>query len=76
MIYTVTTNPNIDYYMTFTKPATLGEINRAASESCFPGGKGVNVSIMLSRLGVKNRALGFTAGFVGQMLEQMLRSEG
>ena len=76
MIYTVTTNPNIDYYMTFTKPATLGEINRAASESCFPGGKGVNVSIMLSRLGVKNRALGFTAGFAGQMLEQMMRSEG
>lgn len=76
MIYTVTTNPNIDYYMTLGAPLAVGAINRAASEACCAGGKGINVSIMLSRLGVSNRALGFTAGHVGDMLERMLAQEG
>lgn len=76
MIYTVTVNPNIDYYMTLRSAPALGAINRAASESCFAGGKGINVSIMLTRLGIENRALGFTAGFVGEMLEKMLAQEG
>ena len=73
MIYTVTTNPNIDYYMTLSRAPEFGTINRAARECCFPGGKGVNVSIMLTRLGVPSCALGFTAGYVGRMLEDMLR---
>ena len=51
MIYTVTTNPCIDYYMDLTAPLRVGEINRAAREECRPGGKGVNVAILLSRLG-------------------------
>ena len=76
MIYTVTTNPNIDYYMTLSRAPEFGTINRAARECCFPGGKGVNVSIMLTRLGVPSCALGFTAGYVGRMLEDMLRGEG
>ncbi len=76
MIYTVTVNPNIDYYMTLQSAPMLGAINRAASERCFAGGKGINVSVMLTRLGAENRTLGFTAGFVGEMLEKMLAQEG
>ena len=45
MIYTLTLNPNIDYFLRLTKPARLGEINRAAREWMLPGGKGVNVSL-------------------------------
>lgn len=76
MIYTVTPNPNIDYYMTPRGVPAIGAINRAAEESYFPGGKGVNVSILLARLGADTRATGFVAGYVGRMLEEMLAAEG
>ena len=36
----------------------------------FPGGKGINVSRVLQRLGVKNIALGFTGGFTGQFIKR------
>lgn len=42
----------------------------------FPGGKGNNVSVMLSNLGIKSKALGFIAGFTGRHLEQMLEDYG
>ena len=74
MIYTITLNPNIDYFMRLTKPARLGEINRAAREWMLPGGKGVNVSLILSRLGAPTRALGFVAGESGEMFLSLLRT--
>ncbi len=64
MIYTVTTNPALDYLM-YTESAKLGQVNRSTSERIFVGGKGINVSIILSRLGVLNTALGFAGGFTG-----------
>ena len=48
MIYTVTTNPNIDYYMDLRAPLRVGGINRSGRELLAPGGKGINVSLMLS----------------------------
>ena len=42
----------------------------------FPGGKGINVSRVLQRLGVKNIALGFTGGFTGQFIKEVLQTEG
>lgn len=74
MIYTLTLNPNIDYFLRLTKPARLGEINRAAREWMLPGGKGVNVSLVLSRLGAETRALGFVAGESGEMFLSLLRT--
>lgn len=76
MIYTVTTNPCIDYYMDLTAPLRVGEINRAAREECRPGGKGVNVAILLSRLGADACALGFCAGASGGMLRTLLAGAG
>ena len=76
MIYTVTTNPCIDYYMDLTAPLRVGEINRAAREECRPGGKGVNVAILLSRLGADACALGFCAGASGGMLRTLLSGVG
>lgn len=75
MIYTVTFNPSIDYVVR-TDEMALGQINRAVSEHVFAGGKGVNVAVMLANLGYRSRALGFTAGFTGTAIEQMLIAHG
>lgn len=74
MIYTLTLNPNIDYFMRLQAPAQLGQINRAEREWMLPGGKGVNVSLVLSRLGAPTRALGFVAGECGDLFLSLLRT--
>ncbi len=74
MIYTLTLNPALDYVMETGKLET-GITNRSMSEDIFYGGKGINVSVVLSRLGVKNKALGFLAGFTGKELLKELKKE-
>jgi fructose-1-phosphate kinase PfkB-like protein len=51
-----------------------GKTQRAASESFQVGGKGINVSKMLSRLGTPNTALCFTGGAPGIECDDWLRS--
>ena len=75
MVYTVTFNPAIDYVV-HTEEMKLGSVNRSASEEMYFGGKGINVSIVLAELGVSSKALGFTAGFTGEAIEQGVRSMG
>lgn len=75
MIYTVTFNPALDYVMTVNNLHT-GKINRANSEQMNYGGKGINVSAILSRLKMENKALGFIAGFSGDKLTDMLNADG
>jgi len=70
MIYTVTMNPSIDY--TMDTDLVLGEVNRTRSEAIYPGGKGINVSLSLGRLGEETKALGFAAGRIGQTIREML----
>ncbi|MGN0521749.1 MAG: 1-phosphofructokinase [Eubacterium sp.] len=74
MIYTVTFNPALDYIMNVENLQTK-DINRTQSEELYYGGKGINVSVILSRLGIPNKALGFLAGFSGRQLEAMLNEE-
>ncbi|MFT9388362.1 MAG: 1-phosphofructokinase [Leuconostoc sp.] len=71
MIYTVTLNPSLDY-ITRVPELSLGETNRATSQQLFPGGKGINVSRLLSHLGIENTALGFLGGFTGTHLQATL----
>lgn len=75
MIYTVTFNPSLDYIVTVDdfKP---GQVNRTTEEVIYPGGKGINVSIVLKNLGFDNTALGFLAGFTGTEIEHMLKKQG
>lgn len=68
MIYTVTFNPAIDYVVHIEK-IKMGDVNRLDSEEIYYGGKGINVSIILSRLGLPSKALGFVAGFTGKAIE-------
>lgn len=75
MVYTVTLNPALDYVMHVEK-LRYDDINRTAAEEIYYGGKGINVSVILSRLGIKNTALGFLAGFTGKELEKMLINDG
>lgn len=72
MIYTVTFNPAIDYIMQIDN-IKEGCTNRSKKEEIFFGGKGINVSRVLSQLGVKSTALGFVAGFTGAELESFLQ---
>lgn len=75
MIYTVTCNPAADYTL-WVKEFTTGELHRPTDTALSFGGKGVNVSRVLTALGVSNRVLGFVAGDVGNMLEDGLRRMG
>ena len=71
MIYTVTFNPSLDYIVRLDS-FTAGEINRTNYEQVLGGGKGINVSIVLSNLGHKSTALGFIAGFTGDEITRQL----
>lgn len=75
MIYTVTFNPAVDYVLK-TDSLVTGKVNRSSSEKIYFGGKGINVSLILKELGVKSRALGFTAGFTGAAIEKYLSENG
>ncbi|MBE6786998.1 MAG: 1-phosphofructokinase [Ruminococcaceae bacterium] len=74
MIYTLTLNPSLDY-VAFSDTFNIGKTNRTTNEYIVPGGKGLNVSILLSRLGCDTTALGFTGGFTGKELERLLENE-
>lgn len=63
MIYTITANPSLDYHLEFKNQITVGENNRADSETFDAGGKGVNVSIFLNAVNIQSVALGFLGGF-------------
>ena len=76
MIYTVTTNPNIDYYMELRAPLRIGAINRSGHELLAPGGKGINVSLMLRTLGKPSCVLGYLAGPTGRLLESLMEQTG
>ncbi len=74
MIYTVTLNPSLDDYVSVPE-FRLGKTNRAEEERLVAGGKGINVSHVLTALGIPNTALGFTAGFTGEEIERQLKEK-
>lgn len=74
MIYTITFNPSLDYVM-FVPQLHAGGVSRAVRESIFPGGKGINVAVVLERLGLPCTALGFCAGYTGKAMLGMLDGE-
>ncbi|MDD6481465.1 MAG: 1-phosphofructokinase [Lachnospiraceae bacterium] len=74
MIYTVTFNPSLDYVLT-VKDFTVGVVNRTSHERLFPGGKGINVSMVLKNLGCESTALGYVAGFTGKEIVRLLNEK-
>ena len=75
MIYTVTFNPSIDYIVNVDNFMT-GVVNRTSKEIIFPGGKGINVSMVLKNLGEESTALGFMAGFTGDEIQRQVEEIG
>ena len=75
MIYTVTFNPSLDYIVS-VDDFQLGLTNRSSSELLLPGGKGVNVSVILKNLGIESTALGFVAGFTGAEITRKMEEMG
>lgn len=72
MIYTVTFNPSLDYILDLSE-LNMNHVNRTSAERILPGGKGINVSIVLHNLGVDNKAICFTSGFTGDALKTLLQ---
>ncbi len=75
MIYTLTFNPAVDYYIALDD-LKLGQVNRTKTEQIRFGGKGINVSIVLKEFGVNSVCLGFVGGFIGTAIENHLKQNG
>ena len=69
MVYTVTFNPAVDYVVHLDE-LMVGVTNRSRSEQMYIGGKGINVSKILAELGIRSKALGFAAGYIGRAIEE------
>lgn len=67
MIYTLTLNPSIDIYSYFSE-FEIGKINRPINQQFVVGGKGINVSKYLLRLGVPSIPIVVIGGFVGDYI--------
>lgn len=74
MIYTLTLNPAIDYKFKL-KSIELGGLNRFQKATFYPGGKGINVSIVLKNLGMPNQAIAILGGWTGDYLKTSLAKD-
>jgi len=75
MIYTITLNPALDRTL-WVKKTQSEDSNRIEREQRYAGGKGIDVSRVLTTLGISNKALGFVGGFAGEELEGRLLNAG
>ena len=73
MIYTVTLNPAIDYYVVM-KEFVEGNLNTAEEGYTLAGGKGINVSKVLKNFGKESVALGFVGGFTGSFIKDDMKA--
>lgn len=75
MIYTVTLNPALD--KTVEIPSlTVDAVNRITTMRTDPGGKGINVSKVISKLGGKSIAAGILGGDTGRAILSALEDMG
>ena len=76
MVYTVTFNPALDYVVHLDEQIANGQMNRSTREEFYYGGKGINVSTVLTNLGIDTVAMGFVAGFTGAAIVHGLTHKG
>ena len=74
MVLTITVNPLLEKRLYFDK-TEKGEVNRCYAEKFYAGGKGINVSRQLNKLGIKNQAITFAGGNNGKILRRVLTDE-
>lgn len=75
MILTVTLNPLLERRFIFSRIIMNSE-NRRGKRILKAGGKGINVSRQLNKLGIQNIALTFTGGTNGKLFREILKKEG
>ena len=75
MILTVTLNPAVDKIIILDK-LSLGKLNRVKEAKALAGGKGINVSEVLSALEVDNTALAIVGGDNGNSINNYLQKRG
>lgn len=75
MIYTVTLNPALDKTVVIPK-FTIDTVNRISELRTDPGGKGINVSKVIDKLGGESVALALLGGSTGQKIADSLKEMG
>ncbi|MGL5710902.1 MAG: 1-phosphofructokinase [Cetobacterium sp.] len=75
MIYTLTLNPAIDYFLAFDS-FVEGNLNTPRETYKLPGGKGINVSKILKNFDTDSICLGFIGGFTGDFIKSTLENDG
>lgn len=75
MIYTLTLNPALDYFLSF-ESFVEGNLNIPKETYKLPGGKGINVSKILKNYNTDSICLGFVGGFTGTFIEESLKADG
>lgn len=70
MIYTVTLNPAVDYFLTMEDGLMVDEVNRGSNDVFRAGGKGLNVSWDLALMGVPSVAVALLGGFTGSFIAE------
>lgn len=75
MIYTITFSPSIDYVINSEKPFNKNDLNRVEDYQFYPGGKGINASIVLQRIGFQNQAITFLNGATKNLFLDLIKSE-
>ncbi len=75
MIYTVTLNPALDKTVEIPSMKVDG-VNRITAMRADPGGKGINVSKVIKKLGKESIALGILGGSTGRQIQEALEKLG
>lgn len=75
MIYTVTLNPALDKTAQIPNFA-LDSVNRITELRSDPGGKGINVSKVIAKLGGESLALAVLGGGTGKAIADALKAQG
>ena len=74
-IATITLNPAIDRNILYSEELNVGKLNRVSPAVVNAGGKGINVSRMLKKIGIEPLTYGFIGGYTGNMLIDMLNED-
>ena len=75
MIYTITLNPAIDYFITLNETLLVDEVNRGSHEIYKAGGKGLTVSKILSVMNIPSKAIAVLGGFTGQYIQDSFEED-
>lgn len=75
MIYTITFAPSIDYVINTDNKFEINGLNRVTDYDLFPGGKGINASVILKRIGFENKAITFLGGTTKKLFLDLLKKE-